>query len=532
MSVMTDAIEYRRLRAPREDGGTLVDPPLSAVGELIERNRAARAQSDCEIAGESLSALSAEARRDLFSAALQYTRSYRDVELPPTTDTSSLLVAGHQPQLFHPGVWYKNFVLGRLAREHEAVAINLVIDSDAIRSAAIRVPGGSAEDPVIENIECDGRTDEIPYEERTIQNPDLFDSFASRVGEVIKPLVSNPLIHRYWSLVKARAVEQNNLGMAISQARHQLEGEWGAVTLELPQSRLCELPAFDRFALHLLRSAEPLQSTYNAAANEYRRVHRIRNQAHPVPNLATDDEWIEVPFWLWTAANPKRRRAWVRRTADELWVGTRGEALCKLPLADSSTDRALAALAQMRAEGIKLRTRALVTTMFARLVLGDLFLHGIGGAKYDQVTDAIVRRFFGIEPPEYLAVTATIRLPIDRPGITEDDLRLVNGRLRELQFHAERWLDGTAGDGVQHLVESKNKWISTPQSPQNARERCRAIRNINEALQPHVASLRDRLLQERVTLRHDRRTEKLLGSREFAFCLYPEKALRDLLGAL
>ena len=61
-------------------------------------------------------------------------------------------MAGHQPQLFHPGVWYKNFVLEQLAAEHGGTAINLVIDSDAMRTAAIRVPTGSLSDPRIESI--------------------------------------------------------------------------------------------------------------------------------------------------------------------------------------------------------------------------------------------------------------------------------------------------------------------------------------------------------------------------------------------
>ena len=58
-------------------------------------------------------------------------------------------------------------------------------------------------------------------------------------------------------------------------------------------------------------------------------------------------------------------------------------------------------LGEAHTEGVRLRPRALITTMFARLVLSDIFIHGIGGAKYDQVTDAIVRRFFAVEPPEY-----------------------------------------------------------------------------------------------------------------------------------
>ena len=35
---------------------------------------------------------------------------------PHRTDPHGLLfLAGHQPQMFHPGVWYKNFALGELA---------------------------------------------------------------------------------------------------------------------------------------------------------------------------------------------------------------------------------------------------------------------------------------------------------------------------------------------------------------------------------------------------------------------------------
>ena len=59
--------------------------------------------------------------------------------------------------------------------------------------------------------------------------------------------------------------------------------------------------------------------------------------------------------------------------------------------------------------------RGPMTTMYLRFYLSDLFIHGIGGAKYDELTDEIIRRFFGIEPPRYLTATATIRLPIDRP---------------------------------------------------------------------------------------------------------------------
>ena len=81
--------------------------------------------------------------------------------------------------------------------------------------------------------------------------------------------------------------------------------------------------------------------------------------------------------------------------------------------------------------GIKVRPRALITTMYARLVLSDLFIRGIGGAKYDELTDLIIRRFFGIEPPAYITATATFRLPIERPSVSLNDVQQSAQRLRE-----------------------------------------------------------------------------------------------------
>ena len=92
-----------------------------------------------------------------------------------------------------------------------------------------------------------------------------------------------------------------------------LEGRWGLSTLELPLSRVCDDWPFCLFALCLLRDAERLQEIHNSALAEYRRVNRVRSHTHPVPDLARQDGWLEVPFWLWTRTDPERRPVFVRR---------------------------------------------------------------------------------------------------------------------------------------------------------------------------------------------------------------------------
>ena len=115
---------------------------------------------------------------------------------------------------------------------------------------------------------------------------------------------------------------------------------------------------------------------------------------------------------------------------------------------------------ELSGRGVKIRSRALMTTLWARLVLGDLFLHGIGGAKYDQVTDVIVERFFGLQPPGYMVLSATLHLPVDRPAASVPDEATVHRQLRELDFHPERFVSSESSAEVAALVAEKRRWVS------------------------------------------------------------------------
>ncbi|NUQ64576.1 MAG: hypothetical protein HUU20_19085 [Pirellulales bacterium] len=535
MTTGLEHVEYRRLRAPREDGAALVEPAFGEVSELAARNRSRRRTCDYDFQGRSLAELARAAREELIREAQRYTSAYRDVDLTRYHPTQPIYLAGHQPQLFHPGVWYKNFVLGSLARRHQAQAVNLVIDSDTIKSVAIRVPGGPVEHPRLTAVEFDRPGPPIPFEERPIQDRELYESFGGRVAEQIRPLVRHPLIEKYWPMAVARSHQTGNLGECLAESRHRLEGCWGTATLELPQSRVCDLPSFSYFTAHLLAHLPRLRMIYNDVVAEYRRSHHVRSTAHPVPDLAVDDDWLEAPYWIWSAEDPRRRRLFAKHLDDEILLTDRRGLELALPLSpESDAAAAVDRLSRYSACGIKIRSRALITTLWARLVLGDLFLHGIGGAKYDQVTDAICTQFFGMEPPRYLVVSATLYLPVAHRRTTDGDVRRVNDRLRQLAYHPDRVIQedglasGPAGD-PSDLMEEKRRWIGTPQTPGNAAERFRQFHRINEALQPWVASERRRLLDRREHLERALRAEAILSSREYAFCLFPETTLREFL---
>jgi hypothetical protein len=218
-----------------------------------------------------------------------------------------------------------------------------------------------------------------------------------------------------------------------------------------------------------------------------------------------------------------------------LLVSDRADFQDALPCtADGDIASAVQRLAEWEQRGAKLRTRALVTTMFARLFLADLFLHGIGGAKYDQVTDAICERLFGFRPPEHMTLTGTLRLPIPHVTVSRDEERQMRRALRDLTYHPETSLaNGSLSPDERRQVDQwtrqKRAWVETVKTPQNAAERHRRIVAANAALSAWTASEREQLERELLQFDERRRVNQTLDSREYAFCLFPRELLRIFL---
>jgi hypothetical protein len=521
MSAGSPSLAHRRLRAPREHGQALIEPPRNEIAEILAANRARR-YLKLPRRRHLADSLTWQARRDLIAAAVNHTRQYRDVAAPPDP-AAPVLMAGHQPELFHAGVWFKNCFLASLATEHQATAINLIIDNDTVDSPTIRVPSGSRASPLVETVAMDASAEGIPFEQRTIMDPALFESFAERVGEALQPWIAEPLVGELWRHARAARQESFNLGQVLARARHALEGQWGLNTLEVPLSTVVAQPSFRCFALARLWNADDLRRDYNSALQEYRAVNHIRSRAQPVPDLATDGEWCETPFWIWTNEQPLRKRLFVRHIGDMLQLTDRQALTLDLP---ADEDQQLEIWVAWEQRGVKIRPRALMTTMYARLTLSDLFVHGIGGAKYDEVTDAIIRRSMNIEPPKFLTATATVQLPLEFPHTTSAELQSAQHEARELRYHAEQHMhDGAAVD----LVARKQKLLQEIPLRGSKKSWHQAMSTVNEALLPLVAQEQQRRDRRAAQLAEQHRLTRLLGSREFSFCLFPAEFLRTLL---
>ena len=547
---------HRKHRPPSASGGRLFDPPLVpdpenpaiAIEHLVDNNRLLRAAFDTRVGDLKLWELIAATRRELLTVAFEYTASYRDAHRPTSTADwvgAPIIMGGHQPDLFHPGVWLKNVALDRYARRVGGTAINLVIDTDRCGTTSVGVPVGTPAAAKLEQVPFDQPGPAIAWEERGLADPDCFASFGQRASDLLTPLVPDCILRRWWPLAVERVGESHRLGLALAQARHQLEERWGLETLELPASELMRLPTVMVLTAWLLARGRELHEATNTALAGYRRRHRLRGRARPMPDLAerildpAEGPWIEVPWWIWSEDDLRRRRVFANTSTPGVLALSDMETLrVELPISlDTSPSKWVDALSRMEEHALRLRPRAIITTLITRLLIADVFVHGIGGAAYDEITDEVIRSLTGCDPPRHAVVSGTLRLPLaDRfPELASRqptaELAEVHRSLRNLEFHPETYLQPAADqpESVQELITAKRRWVDTHPTPTLSRRRCHEIRELNRRLATHTQPLRQQLLDSLDPLTAARHAHMILDSREHSWCFFPEKKLREFL---
>lgn len=520
-----------RLRAPSTDGALLAEPPLRQAADRLAANADRLARWDHDFQGRPASWLRPTVRRQVVEAARVY---LADAGLDvPEADPVRLVVTGHQPELFHPGVWVKNFAAAAIARGAGGVGLNIVVDNDIPKSTGIKVPTDDGSTLRVERVLFDEWGGEIPYEDLRVHDEAVFGSFPGRVRKILPRGVADPVMDEFWPHAVGFGRKTDRLGLRFALARRAVEASWGVHNLEVPLSRVCETEGFLWFASHLLAHLPRFQQVHNDALQRYRALYGIRSRHHPVPALGAQGDWLEAPFWAWREGEPRRRPLLARQRGRvmDLRLGGEDEPFLELPLGpDREACCAVDRLITLPAQGVRLRTRALSTTMFSRYLLGDLFLHGIGGAKYDELGDEVSGRFFGTEPPDYLTMSMTLWLGLADAPSSPARLAAIGRERRDLTYNPERFVGDRADAEVAGRVEAKRRAVAGPVATHAQRlERFHAIRRCNEALQEGVAGRREALAREQVGVAAGVRRNTLAHSREYPLVLHSRRRLRAAL---
>lgn len=467
----TPQVEFE---VPLRSGQTFCLPPAREFVPLAQRNAAGLADATLTLLGAPLGQVRRRARAEVAAAAGQYMRRLGLAPAPPGP-SDVLLVTGHQPLLFHPGIWFKHLLVNRLVGDGVA-AVSIPVDNDVAEGIGADVPHLDGMGLRLARETLVQADPEMPYEAMPAPSAEEWQGFLRRLQAHLGTVPLAEAQAALQTFMQATgAIQQGDIGTFLTAARRRYEG--ARRYAEVPVSQISQGTEFRRFALHLLRDAHRFAAIYNRHLTAYRDRANIRTQAQPFPDLQRDKDAQQVPFWL--IRHGRRVALWVRQAGASIQVLADGEPI--MDIADVAGPEALA--------GFAIRPRALTLTMFTRLCIADLFVHGIGGARYDRVTDAVIREYFGMEPPTYAVATATLHLPL-QPYDAATERQTLQRQLQELQHNPDRLLRDPDPQ-QQAMISEKWQLIAALDGGnlgrRERREATQRIREINEVLAQALA---------------------------------------------
>lgn len=380
-------IPHDRLAAPREHLGVLVEPSPLNLHAPLDAASAGAAILDTTVA-------------DLRIGVAETTGA-------DGTDGPTIL-AGHQAEFFHAGVFAKTIAADTLAHVTSGLALFVLVDSDTPKSAVVRAPAiDAARESIVERIPIPGAALELPVEDQPLRPAAEWRSCFDRLAETAEPRTDNLIATFAEAALSDAPLDWTGI---ISRGQAAAERECGATpSTFLRVSQMCAWPSFRAFAAHWLLHAADLAAGYNAAQSAFRRRHRVRSPQRPVPPLQVAQA-AECPFWL-QRPGQRRRRLFVRKQRDRVELFADNEPIDAEMFDHFRRYEYHLNPWPLEKSGWRIRPRALALSAFMRLLVADVFIHGIGGAKYDEVTEEFMRTGFGVTLPPLVCVTATARIP-------------------------------------------------------------------------------------------------------------------------
>ncbi len=548
------------------DNEVLFSPYPSQIYNIIKQNRKKINNYSFKVFGQPFALLRETYRQNLRRKAHHFTDKLEAGEAGKVekvaknySNTSDyLVITGHQPEFYHPGIWIKNLFLSELIKQDKTghiFGINLNLDHDIVDPlylycpALAEVNNNHEQGYSLNQIILSNDKKNIPLQKKKIPTKKKLEGFLNEVKEKIKSL-SNPLIYKRFSefcnhiwrayeLCTTEA-EMNQLGIFLIASRRYYEESLQPAYYEIPFSFLQNNEEFLLFFLELVSNIESFALIYNQKLHQYRTLHKIRNKVNPIPDLQIAENRIETPFWVWQKGkNPERKKLFLIKEKNgtlslDILSGKR------ILLISSEKEKKGIILERLKKiimqNKINISPRALIFTLFQRLFGADLFIHGIGGSKYDWITDQIIEDYFKVTPPEYFSVSATIPMDFKQTMENKKDLSLLQKKKRDIKHNPEKIiteanLSSEEEQQAQELIQEKMKLVQKIQKADKKEKPGLSARikqsnkNIKQILAPYEEYLTRQIAGEE----KKRKQEKILKFREYPYCFYGGKKIIKLL---
>jgi hypothetical protein len=503
-------LDFSRLGTPTEHGDVLIQPSMNRLLDLARTNHDLLSSYDFDVVDLHVQTVRTRLRDQVCEGC-----------------TGPIVMTGHQPEFIHAGVWAKHIAASKLAAAMHAKTVNLVVDSDEAKHTSLAVPRRVGSNIEWTSIPYAHTRRGVPYEDIARLDDRACEQLEAGVRDWMGEMFETSAMPRYFDAL-SKASDAGDWVDQMIFARRAVERSFG---IDMIEHRVAKM-WFGPLLGDLIQSAERFAACYNDAIAEYRATYGVRSPNRPVPDLVCDDGRIELPLWLHKPGQP-RRRMFVEPGSDRVTVYADAERIGQVSSGELGRwDLASQALQNM--SGYAYRPRALSLTLWARVFVGDLFIHGIGGAKYDRITDGIIRRYYNVDPPAMGCVSATMWIDPQGGGSSPDSDADARNRYRDVLFNPQRHVERKA-DTAELIAARENAAAESielranrPKDKSRRRQVFQRIRSLNEQIvrsSPDMRACAERALEQVRTQVSARQASR---QREFFFAMLDCSSLQML----
>lgn len=514
--------------------GAVIHPAFDRWITIAESNMRLARKWQIYIADVPLGELRKLARDEGIALAAEYSRRIRVplADFGVKSPNAPLIMSGAAPAFYHPGVWSKVFMIQRFAEQHDALAIDVVVDTDRFPGISVQVPKVIEGKAIGHDVIILSSNSLAEYFAAVpVPEQDAVKDYCAAIDRVLSSLSDCTWRLNFQAFSRA-LIESltltSNIGELATFARRRYEADSGNNYLELPVSIWSEMRSFRLYAADIIVSVNRYFAAYNEELSVYRSTHKVRSAAQPLPDLRSSDDLFELPFWM--LKNGRRLPVFCRNTGLRVQLYAKDELAADLSCDIKEIEKFL--------RSASFAPKALALTIFARILLADIFVHGTGGNRYDQIADKLIRRYYGVEPPKFAVASVDADSPLaGELNILTEQLSQAKAALKRFRHHPETAIEidcdvNGVNRGAYHtlceLVERKAGLVDAIQRAGAQKAMLgKALKEVNleliTRLKPVEASL-DRQISELETLLNH---AMVLSDRNYPYCFFNPRLFRD-----
>ncbi|MFN3605395.1 MAG: hypothetical protein ACK4UJ_11870 [Leptonema sp. (in: bacteria)] len=286
-----------------------------------------------------------------------------------------IIVTGHQPILYYPGIFVKLILASEIAKKIQGNAYYLVLDTDKVNidwKFIFFQNDYYREDKLLNDPKrillkqyLEGEKKEILLNSLERWQLELYHIFEPSFVPKVQFIIN--LIKEF--LYKSKKIQISNFSVFLNSIFLE------QLSLQIKPIFLSDIINTNTYKLvfeFIKSNHKKFNKIYNTILNDFRKENNIKNLSIPFPNLKED----ELPFWLSDSYN---RKTFNFKEKD------------LYPL---------------------VMPKAIVISLIIRGFLSDLMVHGLGGGFYDLVVERILEEFLGFKISPFIKTTCSVTFPM------------------------------------------------------------------------------------------------------------------------